>query len=106
MTDVPERIWSIDLDGTGSMHPCLRGDPGAVEYIRADLVPQWQPIETLPAEIDPEQSAFLVFDGVGVWKAWRQNGEICGFEVDGEELPQNDWLPTHWMPLPSAPDTK
>ncbi|BEV47309.1 hypothetical protein [Afipia carboxidovorans] len=31
-------IWVRDLDGTGSMHPCAKSDPGAVEFIRADLV--------------------------------------------------------------------
>ena len=25
-------IYMRDLDGTGSMHPCLKGDPGAVAY--------------------------------------------------------------------------
>lgn len=25
-------IYMRDLDGTGSMHPCLEGDPGAVAY--------------------------------------------------------------------------
>lgn len=37
---MPARIWARDLDGTGSMHPCAKGDPGAVEFIRADLVEQ------------------------------------------------------------------
>lgn len=38
----PERIWTIDLDGTGSMHPASNGDPGAVDYIRADKVAEMQ----------------------------------------------------------------
>jgi len=30
-----ETVWLRDLDGTGSMHPCAEGDPGAVEYVPA-----------------------------------------------------------------------
>lgn len=25
-------VWLRDIDGTGSMHVCAKGDPGAVEY--------------------------------------------------------------------------
>lgn len=28
-------IWLRDVDGTGSMHPCAKGDPGAIEYVPA-----------------------------------------------------------------------
>ena len=31
--DSPE-IYARDLDGTGSMHICSEGDPGAVRYVR------------------------------------------------------------------------
>lgn len=31
-------VWLRDLDGTGSMHPCTPHCPGAVRYVRADLV--------------------------------------------------------------------
>lgn len=27
-----DNVWLVDLDGTGSMHPCHRDDDGAVEY--------------------------------------------------------------------------
>lgn len=27
-------VYLRDLDGTGSMHPCLEGDPGAIPYSR------------------------------------------------------------------------
>lgn len=27
-------VWLRDVDGTGSMQPCAKGDPGAVRYIR------------------------------------------------------------------------
>ena len=29
-------VYLRDLDGTGSMHVCAKGDPGAVEYIPVD----------------------------------------------------------------------
>lgn len=61
---------------------------------------RWQPIETAPTE---DHETFLVFDGIGVWKAWRLNGEIVGYEVDGAELPSDDYPPTHWMPQPAPP---
>lgn len=31
-------IYARDLDGTGSMHICSKGDPGAVWFIREDVV--------------------------------------------------------------------
>lgn len=31
-----DHVWLRDEDGTGSMHPCSKGDPGAVRYVRAD----------------------------------------------------------------------
>lgn len=31
-----EIVWLRDLDGTGSMHPCSKGDPGAIPYQRID----------------------------------------------------------------------
>jgi hypothetical protein len=60
----------------------------------------WQPIETAPEEGGSE---FLVFDGVGIWKAWLLRGEILGYEVDGDFLPSDCFPPTHWMPLPAEP---
>jgi hypothetical protein len=60
----------------------------------------WQPIATAPTR---EGSEFLVFDGVGIWKAWCKNGEILGHEVDGCDLPCDGFPITHWMPLPAAP---
>ncbi len=31
-------MWARDLDGTGSWHPCAKGDPGAVMFRAVDLV--------------------------------------------------------------------
>jgi hypothetical protein len=60
----------------------------------------WQLIETAPTK---KGSEFLVFDGVGIWKAWRHKGEILGYEVDGCDLPSDGSPISHWMPLPAAP---
>lgn len=61
----------------------------------------WQPIETAPKG---QGEMFLVYDGVGVWKAWNEEyAVICGYEVDGCELPHGDFPPRYWMPLPPAP---
>lgn len=30
--------WSVDLDGTGSLHMCAKGDPGAVELYDSTTV--------------------------------------------------------------------
>jgi hypothetical protein len=60
----------------------------------------WQPIADAPTR---KGSEFLVFDGVGIWKAWRHKGEILGYEVDGCDLPCDRSPISHWMPLPAAP---
>ena len=38
IVDPDEEVWLRDLDGTGSMHPCTPHCPGAIRYIREDLV--------------------------------------------------------------------
>lgn len=56
MTDTPKRIWLLpDAGNDGETLWCDNPAPGAemspedaVEYVRADLVPGWQPIETAP----------------------------------------------------------
>ena len=61
---------------------------------------EWQDISTAPKD---DYDKFLVFDGVAVWVAWRMDGEVSGYEVDGDELPDDNFPPTHWMPLPPPP---
>jgi hypothetical protein len=34
--DDDDAIYMRDLDGTGSMHPCSKGDPGAIRFVRDD----------------------------------------------------------------------
>ena len=35
MTDT---IYMCDVDGSGSLHPCWEGDPGAIKYVPASTV--------------------------------------------------------------------
>jgi len=35
MTDT---IYMCDVDGSGSLHPCWEGDPGAIKYVLASTV--------------------------------------------------------------------
>jgi len=30
-----DSVWLRDIDGTGSLHPCSKDDPGAIEYVPA-----------------------------------------------------------------------
>jgi len=85
MSDAPERVWhTIDrrgkISGSPDAHvrPCDEVSDAYVEYIRADLVPQWQPIVTAP--MDGTQI-------LGAWqclnKTWDMNAMFY-FEEDGE----------------------
>ncbi|MGL5737153.1 MAG: hypothetical protein ACRCYS_20015, partial [Beijerinckiaceae bacterium] len=49
MTQAPERIW-INTDGNSQTYLHGPNRNHVTEYIRADLVPQWQPIETAPKD--------------------------------------------------------
>lgn len=107
VTDAPKRIWVCTTDvephSAGQAHISIGVDGDATPYIRADLVPQWQPIETAPK--DGEELLLC-----------------CRYVVDGEDhsvfwvdLWYDGWWlrypkivftpaqPTHWMPLPPAP---
>lgn len=71
--------------------PCV-GDP-YVKYIRADLVPQWQPIETAPRD-----GTFLAlnYDGIVHQATMTKHGP---YSVTSKSF----MSATHWMPLPTPP---
>lgn len=107
MTDTPERIWLLPEAGSdGETLWCDNPAPGAgmsqedaVEYVRADLVPQWQPIETAPKDgtrvllHSPDTHTYT-----GIAASW------CIIDERWEEWDSNHpCLPTHWIPLPAPP---
>lgn len=68
---------------------------------------QWQPIETAPISGRGERPLwFLGFNGnhIGICARWGDEGygELIADETDEIVTP----APTHWMPLPAAPEVK
>ena len=101
----PERIWLPPLccegyedqqwgDDPEFMKMCCPHREPPVEYIRADLVPQWQPIETAPADVD----VLLYCPELGV--ANRERIEL-GFARSSSGKWRHSWA-THWI-LPPKP---
>ena len=119
MTDAPERIWhSIDrngkINGSPDAHvkPCEGSLPAYVEYVRADLLPQWQPIETAPKVPEHEHTTV----GPMVVLASKYGHRAIGYWSDGRGALPAGWVNphdhlimiywsafTHWMPLPAPP---
>lgn len=62
---------------------------------------EWQPIETAPKD---GTEILLYRRGVsqGKWRVGMLNGQ-CAWGGDGWFYPRWD-QPTHWMPLPEAPN--
>lgn len=109
MSTYPERIWLAEYrDGEDSeptiehevSDPALRGfgvPDSYNEYIRADLLPQWQPIETI--------------DGSGVVVALATKngffnmGSFYGglLFIFGKDGPIDISVFDYWMPLPELP---
>lgn len=87
----------------------------------AGKVPTWQPIESAPkdgswiiianAKWDkyPKAKRDVIYEDVGVFYGWVfEDDQIC-FGVDSGTLGWNEDvadgdMPTHWMPLPAAPE--
>lgn len=103
MTDAPERIWAyphwiVGWDAlVASKAPIIEphGVSNKVLFIRADLAPQWQPIETAPRE---ELEDLILFNGKVFVGGWWEG--VWADSVSDYASPQ----PTHWMPLPQPPE--
>ena len=115
MSDAPEQLWvclpedGIRNDGTIYGHatepfeedadePCV-----CVEYTRADLSPQWQPIETAPRD----GQSILTYPHFAVTH-WSNNvGSETGEGWAGRWVHELDYYmprrPKFWMPLPKPP---
>lgn len=119
MTDMPDHIWAFDFEDTPG--PIWRDsdDFGGEEYIRADLTPQWQPIELAPKDgtrimlwrgrpklgVWAEMVIAEWFNGEWVWPDPRDNpstheGWTEDEMSDGYADSKNF---THWIPLPAPP---
>ena len=110
----PDRIWAdgdasckYDAEKWDWSGGCWGRDPereGEVEYIRADLVPQWQPIETAPKDgtaiLSTWHSLFKYQDKWFIQPVFFRDGIWLHLWDHDETLPLN---PTHWQPLPSPP---
>ncbi len=103
-TEWPDKVWLDDMRYEQHWHnsPAMKGSLYACHfsppYIRADLVPQWLPIESAPKD----RSRILVSHG--------SNGACVVYWSDSFDL----WMTTggnfirditHWMPLPPPPET-
>lgn len=99
--NAPERIWAkgntIDYDLTRWSTSRWNGD---TEYIRADLVPQWQPIETAPK--DGTEILTLRSNGHIAKAIWYDN-PFGRTDTVIENASGKWWSVTHWMPLPTPP---
>lgn len=105
MSDAPKQIWAFYSPVFGAMWT-PRHDEGATEYIRADLVPSWQPIATAPRDgavvFGMNASLGLRSASVVFWDAevesWR------AYTLDNKKtiakFPPDFWLP---VPIPQVP---
>jgi len=116
MTDAPERIW-IDWKPGMAVTSGPLAAPPRQEYIRADIVPQWKPIETAPrdgtpfltfstdAANDQREGALGIASTPVLVMAWLRNDQMP-YPVDenGDWHGFHCYEPTHWQPLPPAPE--
>lgn len=98
MSDFPDYIYAFEADELEAGPTRVTADdvPGYegkhIEYIRAGLVPQWQPIETVPINTP-------------VLAAVRHEPEYGRVAIVGSSQP--DKLKphySHWMPIPKVPE--
>jgi hypothetical protein len=119
MTDAPERMWRetikpcAEYKNGGSFYHESPTPRKTVEYIRADLVPGWQTIETAPKDgsnLDlwcRREHCHGHVDYVRICNAsWGDMVDFVGNIYQGWQgiqSPYHTLIPTHWMPLPTPP---
>lgn len=93
--NAPDRIW-VGPNGDYWSNENI-GYKLDIEYIRADLVPQWQPIETAPKH---DLETLILYSSEGVQIGWFSAFHKCWLTTEDKDV----WAePTHWMPLPTPP---
>ena len=126
----PDRVWRSSPWSDAGYDAGLASWPqkenashDATEYVRADLAPQWQDIATAP-----EDGAIMVYFGKlnnalsrlgieygesrlyaeSISAAYCIGGNVyernTGHDLT-DHMDADEW-PTHWMPLPTPPETK
>ena len=100
MVYFPDEVWinsrsaTVYIDGSSAVSGRDREFAGGQQYIRADLVPQWQPFDTAPTNV---QILVRRSDHVE-----ERSGDICTAIVYNVERDIKFF--THWMPIPKVPE--
>ena len=94
MNEAPKRIWAEDANKDWTQDSGSWGvdkeNAYDAEYIRADLVPQWQPIKTAPKD--------------GKICLWSAKTKTVTFGVWCDYIRHNQPHFTLWCHLPTLPD--
>ena len=100
MVYFPDEVWinsrsaTVYIDGSSAVSGRDREFAGGQQYIRSDLVPQWQPFDTAPTNV---QILVRRSDHVE-----ERSGDICTAIVYNVERDIKFF--THWMPIPKVPE--
>ena len=105
----PDKIWHIidrkgkvSTDPDAHVMPCDGVKDAYDEYIRADLVPTWQPIETAPKD---GTSILICTEGMkSPWSArWEKMRRVPDRWVSAG-IGAVPFDPSFWQPLPTPPE--
>ena len=101
MSKYPDKVYVTDDHDIPTFHYAVSDSEWSgvdfSEYIRSELIPQWQPIETAPKD----GSAILTWT-----RLYGYADEFCVMYWGDKEWMCLDAFylePTHWMPLPEEP---